>query len=84
MGKKIHGMDIILAIMATLTIIFTGLMIYTFWTYGSVPDTLIISFFAAFSCEGGFMAGIKVNKDKRNNKDKPEPEPGEDMTGGVG
>lgn len=56
-----------------LLIIFTITNIIIFCIKGSVPDTLVTSFFACFGAENGFMALImiakKITESKGNNED---------------
>ena len=59
-------MDKILVIMFWTLIVFTITMILIYIFTGGTPDTLIISFFTAFTGECGFMGWIKTVKE--NNK----------------
>lgn len=59
-------MDKILIIMFWTLIVFTITMILLYIFTGGTPDTLIISFFTAFTGECGFMGWIKTVKE--NNK----------------
>lgn len=60
------------AVMITL---FTIVMIITFWWWNSVPDSLIVAFFGAFACEGGFCAFIhKLKKEAEKKTDEEEEE----------
>ena len=67
-AKKVHTMDVILAIMAVLLVAFTICMVVLFVLYQQVPDTLITAFFSAFGAEGGFMAVIMVAKKIREGR----------------
>lgn len=62
-----HTMDLILVLMGAFLLVFTFIMIILFVAFQSVPDTLIMSVFACFGAEGGFMALIKSAKIKKNN-----------------
>lgn len=53
---------------ATMIIIFTIIMIWTFWKFQSVPDALIVGFFAVFGVEGGYLTYIHKLKKERQNK----------------
>ena len=59
-------MDKILVIMFWTLIVFTITMILLYIFTGGTPDTLIISFYGAFTGECGFMGWIKTVKE--NNK----------------
>lgn len=63
--KKGLTIDKALIFSAIMIILFTITMIITYWYWNSVPDALIVAFFAAFSCEGGFCMFIhKLKKDR--------------------
>lgn len=48
---------------AIMIILFTIAMIVMFYFFQSVPDSLVVAFFAAFACEGGYCAFIhKIKK----------------------
>lgn len=57
-------MDIVLAIIAAVLVVFTTVMVITFWHIGSVPDVLITAVFGACLGEFGFMAWIKNVKER--------------------
>ena len=61
---KIHTMDLILIILAVLTIIFVIDMRNIFLKVGAIPDVLVTCFFAAVFGECGAMAWIKTSKEK--------------------
>jgi archaellum biogenesis protein FlaJ (TadC family) len=63
-------MDKILVIMFWTLIIFTITMILIYIFTGGTPDTLIVSFFGAFTGECGFMGWIKTTKE--NNKKRSQ------------
>ena len=63
-------MDKILVVMFWTLIVFTITMILLYIFTGGTPDTLIISFFSAFTGECGFMGWIKTSKE--NNKRRAE------------
>lgn len=63
-------MDKILVIMFWTLIVFTITMILLYIFTGGTPDTLIISFFGAFTGECGFMGWIKTVKE--NNKKRTQ------------
>jgi len=52
----------IIILMFTTMILFTAVMIVTFWRYQSVPDALIEPFFGFFGIEGGALGIIKVSE----------------------
>ena len=57
--KMKFSKKIIILMFATM-ILFTAVMIVTFWRYQSVPDALIEPFFGFFGIEGGALGIIKV------------------------
>lgn len=57
---------------ALMIIIFTIVMIVIFCNYQTVPDTLVVAFFGAFSLEGGYCAFIHKIKKEAENKSKNE------------
>ena len=61
-------MDIVLIVIASVLIIFTAIMVITFWHIGSVPDILITAVFGACLGEFGFMAWIKNVKERYGNE----------------
>jgi archaellum biogenesis protein FlaJ (TadC family) len=63
-------MDKILVIMFWTLIVFTITMILLYIFTGGTPDTLIISFYGAFTGECGFMGWIKTVKE--NNKKRAQ------------
>lgn len=64
--KKLKTMNIILIVIAIFLLIFTGVMIWLFYEFQSVPDTLIISVFGACTGELSFCSMIRKNKDRLN------------------
>lgn len=63
--KKGLDTDKCLIFSAIMIILFTVSMIITFWWWNTVPDSLIVAFFAAFSCEGGYCVMVhKIKKEK--------------------
>lgn len=59
--KMKFSKKIIILMFATM-ILFTAVMIATFWKYQSVPDALIEPFFGFFGIEGGALGIIKVSE----------------------
>ena len=59
---KQKTMDIILIILGIATLVFIVVMIRIFLIVGSVPDSIVYSFFAAVTGEAGFMGWIKTAK----------------------
>lgn len=53
---------------AIMVIIFTIVMIITYYKFQSVPDSLIAGFFAVFGVEGGYCAFLHKLKKERQNK----------------
>lgn len=66
--KHKNNIDKALIFSAIMIIIFTIIMIYTFWKFQSVPDALIIGFFACFSFEGGYLTYIHKLKKEREKE----------------
>lgn len=62
--KKRHTMDIILTLLGITTLAFIVTMIVIFCRIGSVPDTLIVSYFGAAFGEVSVMGWIKNVKEK--------------------
>ena len=60
-SKMKFSKKIIILMFATM-ILFTAVMIVTFWKYQSVPDALIEPFFGFFGIEGGALGIIKVSE----------------------
>ncbi len=67
--RKIGVMDIILIFIAVTLIVFTVVMIRTFWLYGAIPDTLCTCVFAVLGTECGAMAWIKTTKDRYRERE---------------
>ena len=65
---NIGVMDIILIIVGISLFAFTVVMILIFIKYGSIPDTLVTSVFAALGSECGIMGWIKTNKDRNRDR----------------
>jgi hypothetical protein len=66
--------DMALLFSAIMLIVFTTIMIIAFWNFQSVPDSLIIAFFGAFSLEGGYCAFLHKLKKERQVKMETEKE----------
>lgn len=60
-SKMKFSKKIIILMFATM-ILFTAVMIVTFWRYQSIPDALIEPFFGFFGIEGGALGIIKVSE----------------------
>lgn len=67
--KNIGVMNIILVFIAVTLIVFTVVMIRTFWLYGAIPDTLCTCVFAVLGTECGAMAWIKTTKDRYRERE---------------
>lgn len=74
--KKIKAMDVALVIVLIITLVFTGVMIWLFIQFQTVPDTLITAFYAVVGGECGVMGWIKTSKEKNkaHNEEKTENE----------
>ncbi len=57
-------MDKMLAILFVTFVIFTLIMLITFWLCGSIPDTLCSCVFAVLGGECGAMAWIRTAKER--------------------
>ena len=55
-------MDLILVIVAILLLVFTAIMLVTFWRYGMIPDTLCTCVYACLGGECGVMGMIQTAK----------------------
>lgn len=66
--KKLKTMDLILAVLLTVMILFIITMVWVFLRMGAVPDTLIVSVFAFFGLECGVMGWIKTTKTRLEDK----------------
>lgn len=62
--KKRHTSNIILVILGLFILIFTGLCMWLFYKFQSIPDTLITAVFGAVFGEAGVMGLIKIFKTK--------------------
>lgn len=67
--KRIGVMDIILVFIALTLIVFSVVMIRTFWLYGAIPDTLCTCVFAVLGTECGAMAWIKTTKERYRERE---------------
>ena len=66
--KKLHTMDVILAVVAVALVAFTLEMIAIFKETGTIPDTLCTCVFAALGGECGAMAWIKTTKERKMDR----------------
>ena len=66
--KKLKTMDLILAVLLTVMILFIITMVWVFLRMGAVPDTLIVSVFAFFGLECGVMGWIKTTKTRLEDR----------------
>ena len=57
-------MDKMLAVIFVTFVIFTLIMLVTFWVCGSIPDTLCSCVFAVLGDECGAMAWIRTAKER--------------------
>lgn len=68
----------IVVLMFASMIIFTCVMVVTYWHKGGIPDALIEPFFSFFGIEGGALGIIKVAEtlaEKFDKKEKPTKKP---------
>ena len=86
MEKKkpvIKGIDIALIIVAVVDVIFTAAMIYLFYLFQSVPDSLIVAVFGATFGEFGFCTLVyKIKKGVKTDGIHGTELPTEDQTNG--
>ena len=68
--KRFGVMDIIIFFCIAALVIFTIEMINTFKLIGAVPDTLIVSVFAAVTGEFGILGIIKTVKVKQKQREE--------------
>ncbi len=61
-------LDLILAIIAVLTVIFTVAMIVIFCVYGTIPDTLVTCWFTCIVGECGVCGWIKTTKERHKQR----------------
>ena len=64
-----NTMTKILIFLATVDVIFTGIMIYLFIQYQSIPDTLCTCVFGATIGECGGMSWIKTAKERYKERE---------------
>lgn len=69
--RKLKGTDIALIIVAIVDIIFVGFMIWLFYLYQSVPDSLIVAVFGVTFGECGFCTLVYKIKKGVIVKEKP-------------
>lgn len=67
--RRIGVMDIILVFIAVTLIVFSVVMIRTFWLYGAIPDTLCTCVFTVLGTECGAMAWIKTTKERYKERE---------------
>ena len=67
--KGLGMMDKVLIFVGALIIIFTVVMIVTFYRYGAIPDTLCTCVFTACTGEAGFMGIIQATKNKYQDRE---------------
>lgn len=69
-SRKSPGvMNIILVIVGIALVVFTTIMVTTFWRYGSIPDTLCTCVFACLGGECGIMGWIKTTKERNRERE---------------
>lgn len=71
MRKKLDiTTDKALIFSALMILVFTIVMVVTFFLYQSVPDSLIMAFFGCFGLEGGYCAFIQKIKKTTKTTDE--------------
>ena len=71
--SKLNTIDKILIFCTAILLIFTIVMVVIFCIYQSVPDTLVVAFFGAFSIET--VNTVMLYKQKRRNNNGKIDEP---------
>ena len=71
--------DQVLIFSAIMIITFSITMVVTFWKFQSVPDALIVAFFACFGVEGGYLTYIHKLKKERQSKEIIDEQDGNDL-----
>ena len=71
--KKLNTIDKVLIFCTTILLIFTIVMVVIFCIYQSIPDTLVVAFFGAFSIET--VNTVMLYKQKRRNNNGKIDEP---------
>lgn len=66
--KEIKGTTIALIVVAVLDVLFTAAMIYLFYLFQTVPDSLIVAVFGATFGECGFCTLIYKLKKNQNTE----------------
>ena len=61
-------LDLVLIVVAILTIIFTVTMIIIFCQYNMIPDTLVTCWFACIGGECGICGWIKTTKERNQDR----------------
>lgn len=64
MKKKVGTMNLVLAFIAIVLLVFVGIMLWMYYTTGGIPDTLCTCVFAICGGECGAMAWIKTSKER--------------------
>ena len=67
-GRRMKTMDRILVIIGITTVAFLAVMIWLFYRFQAVPDTLIGCYFAFIGGECGIMGWIKNVKEKAQER----------------
>ena len=80
-SSNVKGTSIVLIVLGIVDIIFVGVMIWLFYLYQSVPDSLIVAVFGATFGECGFCTLIyKIKKGVQLNGIHGQELPGEAET----
>lgn len=65
---KLNMMDCVLIFMASVLIVYVGIVLYLFARMGTEPSTLTIAVFGLMTGECGFMSWIKNVKERKRNE----------------
>lgn len=69
--KHIKALDVALVIVAAVFVMFTAVMIWTFWRFQMIPDTLATCFYS--SCGIELIAAAWIETQKQKNKGDNDP-----------
>lgn len=68
--KKIKTMDLVLVLIAVLTILFVIINLILFDLHETIPNTLVTCWFSAIVGEFGVLGWIKTTKVKQEERDR--------------
>lgn len=68
--KHIKALDVALIVVAVVFVTFTAVMIWTFWRFQQIPDTLATCFYS--SCGVELVAAAWIETKKNKNREEPD------------